>query len=61
MTGVAGAALLVPAVSYAAGDSTALTERVSSRASALSGLEAPSEDPSEAPGTRPPGRPVPAR
>jgi polyhydroxyalkanoate synthesis regulator phasin len=39
LTGVAGAALLVPAVSYAAtGDSTALTERVTSLKEALAGL-----------------------
>ncbi|MCY7365439.1 MAG: hypothetical protein LH469_09055, partial [Frankiaceae bacterium] len=39
LTGVAGAALLTPAVSYAAtGDSTALTERVESVKEALAGL-----------------------
>jgi len=39
LTGVAGAALLIPAVSYAAtGDSTALTERVASIKEALAGL-----------------------
>lgn len=39
LTGVAGAALVVPAVSYAAtGDSTALTERVSTIKEALAGL-----------------------
>ena len=38
-TGVAGAALLAPAVSYAAtGNSTALSARVSSITQALSGL-----------------------
>ena len=39
LTGAAGAALLVPAASYAAtGDSTALTERVTSLKEALAGL-----------------------
>lgn len=39
LTGVAGAALVVPAVSYAAtGDSTALTERVSTIKEVLAGL-----------------------
>lgn len=39
LTGVAGAALLVPAVSYAAtGDGTALAERVTSLKEALAGL-----------------------